>query len=69
MEAVRLGLPLEVTRAIKAYASDRVGLHPTARIWDEVVDRIETESDFDRKVVWREVDDDIIQVFIFSFEK
>ncbi len=39
MEAVRLGLQRGVTRVIREYASDRVGVHPTATAWDGFVDR------------------------------
>ncbi len=48
MEAVRLGFPPEVTRMIQAYASDRGGIHPTAEVWDETVERF----DHGKRVRW-----------------
>ena len=33
MNAVRLELPPDVTRVIREYTSDRVGIHPIAAIW------------------------------------
>ena len=53
MEAVRLGLPSEVLRNIRGYASDRVGVHPTAEVWDMEVDRQTWTSDVGSGVQWR----------------
>ena len=39
MEAVRLKLPLETLRLIREYSSDRVGVHPTAKVCGTDVDR------------------------------
>ena len=43
MEAVRLRLPLDVQQRIRVYASDRVGVHPTAEAWDMEVDLGESQ--------------------------
>ena len=39
MEAVRLSLPRDVTKLIRDYVSDRIGVHPTANAWKEDVCR------------------------------
>ena len=39
MEAVRLGFPLDVTQLLHEFASDRVGVHPTASLWANEVER------------------------------
>ena len=62
MEAVRLGLPPEVTRKVQEYASDRIGIHPTARMWDEGVDRRIAEY---HAVVWTIFDNDEIGRIVF----
>ena len=60
MEAVRLGFPLDVTQAIREYASDRVGVHPTAVAWHEgVLFRQTYRSNMDAEVVWRILMDDV----------
>ena len=38
MEAVRLGFSLDVLQVIRGYASDRVGIHPTAGLWGAASD-------------------------------
>ena len=53
MEAVRLPLPLDALRLVRAFASDRVGLHATAEAWDMEVDRQTWSSDFGGGVEWR----------------
>ena len=65
MEAVRLGFPPDVMQAIRGYASDRVGVHPTADMWGMNVIRfdyppeqvrwgyfIHTNVSFDELEVW-----------------
>ena len=64
MEAIRLGFPPEVTSAIHEYASDRVGVHPTARMWDEHVDWL-VENDYASRVVWTIYDNDEIGRIVF----
>ena len=39
MEAVRLSFPRDVTQLIREFASDRVGVHPTASQWVNQVRR------------------------------
>ena len=41
MEAVRLLFPRDVTKLIRDYASDRIGVHPSANAWKEDVVRFE----------------------------
>ena len=41
MEAVRLLFPRDVTKLIHDYASDRIGVHPSANAWKEDVCRNE----------------------------
>ena len=41
MEAVRLTFPRDVTKLIRDYASDRIGVHPSANAWKEDVCRNE----------------------------
>ena len=54
MEAVRLELPLETLRLIREYSSDRVGVHPTAEVWNMDVDRETCETiTGTSKVEWR----------------
>ena len=57
MEAVRLSFPFDVTKLIHEYASDRVGVHPTAQIWDDEVNRFISESDLSSRVVWTKFDE------------
>ena len=35
MEAVRFLFPRDVTKLIRDYASDRIGVHPSANAWKE----------------------------------
>ena len=44
MEAVRLTFPRDVTKLIHEYASDRIGVHPSANAWKEDVFRDEYEG-------------------------
>ena len=48
MEAVRLSLPRDVTKLIRDYVSDRIGMHPTANAWKEDVCR----NEYDGAVEW-----------------
>ncbi len=44
MEAVRLSFPRDVVQLIHAFASDRIGEHPSAKAWKEDVFRDEYEG-------------------------
>ena len=50
MNAARLELPPDVTRVIREYTSDRVGIHPIAAIWKEEVVRGEQGSQVEWKI-------------------
>ena len=44
MEAVRLGFPLDVTKLLHEFASDRIGVHPTASMWANQVRRSDNDT-------------------------
>ena len=52
MEAVRLTIPPDALRLVREYSSDRVGVHPTAVVWDEEVLRQTWTSDSGSGVEW-----------------
>ena len=70
MEAVRLGFPLDVTQLLHEFASDRVGVHPTASLWANEVERwdlsdslvewclLDEEGDYYHRHYWAENDDE-----------
>ncbi len=67
MEAVRLAHPHDALRLVRAYASDRIGVHPTAEVWDMGVDRQTWTSDVGSGVEWRyEAEEGRMQVFRFA---
>ena len=53
MEAVRFSLPRDVQKLIRGFASDKVGVHPAAELWDMEVDRVDTAGHFGPIVAWR----------------
>ena len=46
MEAVRLLFPRDITKLIHKYASDRIGVHPSANAWKEDVFRDEYDCGY-----------------------
>ena len=68
MEAVRLSFPRDVMQLIRGFASDKIGVHPAAELWDMEVDRVDVDgmmevsvghaSGSGRRIVgWRLVDE------------
>ena len=58
MEAVRLSFPRDVMHLIRAFASDKIGVHPAAELWDMEVDRVEAYCGSGRRIVaWRLVNE------------
>ena len=54
MEAVRLSFPRDVTQLIHEFASDRVGVHPTASQWVDQVVRVDNDTWHMQETPWVE---------------
>ena len=47
------GRPESLQKLIRGFASDKVGVHPAAELWDMEVDRLDTTGHFGPIVAWR----------------